>query len=485
MRILNYIFSGLLIVTACQAENYIDQIKQFYADDAQNGPYLVTNRTDKGNQLWIAVDFHRMTRKFDTDPRTGKKFWYDPPEDAAYRLKIKKLSETATAQIKAEHQEFKPEYFEESLLSYRSLAILIASIVLCVLFKDPHKQAGDNLAKGLITAFFGFAILRLYETSHPLLSWPPTGNLAMITCISVILVYVWYEAIKNTFKIWKYHGIINKKAPDQAPATPPPKYLLPMPEREHEDLVFDERLMFRKENLWNKIKWPEKTIRISIAAYSFGFFMFILPGPFPNTNTGRALTVILWIISPIIPAIALAPLFATKLSKLMHKHLIDPMVYEDGDTRDIKSHTRQLNNISKLVHSGHHEAAIKICEDLQKNGEMSPKTAEMIEAYCIPAETKPPVEKQTETTIAQTQSVEELLQERRFGSAIDKLELEMEAEPHNYEKFMQYIEILTLHCNNQPTAKKAIGKARNSTRFSSEQIEHAYAQIVQWSSITK
>jgi hypothetical protein len=58
----------------------------------------VTNRPVNGSQLWIAEDWDRMTHKFDTDRRTGKAVFYEPPDDREYHRKVENLKAVAGAQ---------------------------------------------------------------------------------------------------------------------------------------------------------------------------------------------------------------------------------------------------------------------------------------------------------------------------------------------------------------------------------------------------
>ena len=78
------------------------------------------------------------------------------------------------------------------------------------------------------------------------------------------------------------------------------------------------------------------------------------------------------------------------------------------------------------------------------------------------------------------ESIEELLAQRYFGTAVEILENKVEAEPGNFELWFKLAEVHGKHCANLRSAEKMVGRIEANPAFSAEQIRLARAKLREW-----
>jgi len=79
-----------------------------------------------------------------------------------------------------------------------------------------------------------------------------------------------------------------------------------------------------------------------------------------------------------------------------------------------------------------------------------------------------------------TESINELLAQGFFGSAIERLEEEIKAQPQDFERQLKLAEVHAVNCNNFPRAEKIIRQMER--HFSPPQIQSARAKLAGWRS---
>lgn len=78
----------------------------------------------------------------------------------------------------------------------------------------------------------------------------------------------------------------------------------------------------------------------------------------------------------------------------------------------------------------------------------------------------------------QAESVEELLSQKFFGSAIELLEEKITAHPQDFELRLKLAGVHAVHCNNFQRAQKIISQME--VNFSPQQVELAQAKLKEW-----
>ena len=75
---------------------------------------------------------------------------------------------------------------------------------------------------------------------------------------------------------------------------------------------------------------------------------------------------------------------------------------------------------------------------------------------------------------------EKMLLERRFGSAVELLKAQAEAQPENFDVWLRYAEAHGLHCGNLTTAEKIIRQMERSGNFKKAQLKKTYTRLKKW-----
>ena len=81
---------------------------------------------------------------------------------------------------------------------------------------------------------------------------------------------------------------------------------------------------------------------------------------------------------------------------------------------------------------------------------------------------------------AKTESVDELLAQGFFGTAIEMLEEQSKARPQDFEIFLKLAEVHAVHCKNFQRAGKIIRQMETGANFSPQQVDLAQAKLKEW-----
>jgi len=184
--------------------------------------------------------------------------------------------------------------------------------------------------------------------------------------------------------------------------------------------------------------------------------------------------------------------FAATLGRDIFMGLIDST---DSRAFDPNAETEALDALATLRRQGNVAEAQTLARQLAKKGIIGNSTAELfqrcateekllivappITGNLAPAE-KPPGPKRENLPANWREPVDRLLAEHRFGSAVELLQQQAEAQPANFELWLRLAEIQGRHCRNLATAEKIIRRMEGSGRFPPEQIQEAKTQWQQW-----
>ncbi len=78
------------------------------------------------------------------------------------------------------------------------------------------------------------------------------------------------------------------------------------------------------------------------------------------------------------------------------------------------------------------------------------------------------------------ESVDELLAQGFFGSAVERLEEQIKAQPQDFELHLKLAEVHAVNCKNFQRAEKIIRQIEMAANFSPEQTEVARAKLKEW-----
>ena len=78
------------------------------------------------------------------------------------------------------------------------------------------------------------------------------------------------------------------------------------------------------------------------------------------------------------------------------------------------------------------------------------------------------------------ESVDELLAQRQFGSAIERLEKDIQAQPGDFNLRLKLAEIFALHCDDLTGAAKIIQRLEAGGFFTAEQLAVAAGKLKEW-----
>jgi tetratricopeptide (TPR) repeat protein len=78
------------------------------------------------------------------------------------------------------------------------------------------------------------------------------------------------------------------------------------------------------------------------------------------------------------------------------------------------------------------------------------------------------------------ESIEELMAQRHFGSAIEMLEKQIKAEPQDFALQLKLAEVHAVNCYNLPRAEKIIHQMEAGANFTPQQIESARTKLREW-----
>ena len=80
----------------------------------------------------------------------------------------------------------------------------------------------------------------------------------------------------------------------------------------------------------------------------------------------------------------------------------------------------------------------------------------------------------------QAESIDDLLAQGFFGTAIERLEEKIKAQPGDFAVRLKLAEVHAVHCNNFQRAEKIIRQMETDANFNPQQIESARAKLKEW-----
>jgi predicted Zn-dependent protease len=81
---------------------------------------------------------------------------------------------------------------------------------------------------------------------------------------------------------------------------------------------------------------------------------------------------------------------------------------------------------------------------------------------------------------ARPESVDELLAQRYFGTAVEILEQKTGEQPQDFDLWMKFAEVYAVHCGNVGRAEKIVRRIETNPAFSPEQIQIAKTKLKEW-----
>ena len=271
----------------------------------------------------------------------------------------------------------------------------------------------------------------------------------------------------------------------------------------------------------------------------------------------------------LIAPIAIALLLRSSISELFSQgflRMVDPTLHDHRPV-DLKKFQRHQDAIAQLIRHGKRDEAIRLCEALQKSGEVDAATVatalEFLGVKQAPAALERPLnqaarlraegkfseaeallkslllknpadagaalalmrlyaedgrqpgkahevlralEKQRGASAAhiefarrsldewrrakpvqvavvaapKLESPEELLAQKSFGSALERLERQIEERPDDFDLWLKLAEVHAVHCGNVSRAEKIFRMARAENRFSAAQLAVAADKLKEW-----
>jgi DNA-binding SARP family transcriptional activator len=85
-----------------------------------------------------------------------------------------------------------------------------------------------------------------------------------------------------------------------------------------------------------------------------------------------------------------------------------------------------------------------------------------------------------EPVVIETKSVDELIEHRRFGTAIEMLEQKVREQPADFDSWLKIIEVHGRYCGNIKRAEKIVEQIEADPAFSPEQISLAKTKLAVW-----
>jgi thioredoxin-like negative regulator of GroEL len=125
------------------------------------------------------------------------------------------------------------------------------------------------------------------------------------------------------------------------------------------------------------------------------------------------------------------------------------------------------------------DQALEVLRSLEKQPHVAAAHIEWARRSIDEWSQSPPSEAGPEALSA-PKSLEELLAEKSFGSAVELLEQQIKEQPGDFNLRMKLAEVHGLCCHNLPRAEKIIRQIETDRSFSSDQIASAGAKLKEW-----
>jgi len=156
-----------------------------------------------------------------------------------------------------------------------------------------------------------------------------------------------------------------------------------------------------------------------------------------------------------------------------------PRMFARSQNGDSKG--RQLDTLTALLRAGDRAAAVRLCEQLEREGEMTPAIVATVRG-----DTGQPLEEilamleRVQNPLHEDQEIGELIGECRFGTAAEVLQARLKQQPENFTLFMCYLQLLAVYCANSTGAAVAIRKRSRVRGFSAQEYEELKRNLQQW-----
>ena len=129
------------------------------------------------------------------------------------------------------------------------------------------------------------------------------------------------------------------------------------------------------------------------------------------------------------------------------------------------------------------DKAARVLRALEKEAHVSASYIEFARRSIMEWQTRPARAAANATPQEQEpmpESVEELIEKKYWGSAIDLLERQCQAQPENLDGWLKLAEVHGVHCANIQLAEKTIHRIVTNPRFNVAQREHAQSRLREW-----
>jgi hypothetical protein len=125
------------------------------------------------------------------------------------------------------------------------------------------------------------------------------------------------------------------------------------------------------------------------------------------------------------------------------------------------------------------EKAVAVLHRLEQQPHVSPAHIEFARRS-ISDWNQPPAPLQNPPPVPPPESLDDLLKLGFFGTAIERLETQIQEQPQDYDLRLKLMEVHGARCGNFPRAEKILQQIEANQRFTSEQIQQAKIKLREW-----
>jgi tetratricopeptide (TPR) repeat protein len=123
------------------------------------------------------------------------------------------------------------------------------------------------------------------------------------------------------------------------------------------------------------------------------------------------------------------------------------------------------------------DKATEVLRSLEKQPHVSSAYIDFARRSIIEWQKPPPLKTPAEPA---PQTLEELLAQRYYGTAVEVLELRVKEEPNHFDHWLRLIEVHSRYCANHHLAEKIIRRMEANPVFSAEQMDQAQSKLKEW-----
>jgi hypothetical protein len=91
-----------------------------------------------------------------------------------------------------------------------------------------------------------------------------------------------------------------------------------------------------------------------------------------------------------------------------------------------------------------------------------------------------PGKTQAEKNDPQIETIDELLAQRYFGTALEILEQKIREEPPDFDSWLKFAEVHAVYCGNLNRAEKIIREIETNSAFTPEQVQATRYKLKEW-----